>query len=69
VQTIHAYGGDKQECTIPGLLNFVKWRLILQVPQYGTYPCHPSGTKNFEVATRFVESLCTPAVEVQSKGK
>jgi hypothetical protein len=31
--------------------------------------CHSSGAKNFEVTSRFVESLCTPAVEVQSKGK
>jgi hypothetical protein len=24
--------------------------------------CHPSGTWNFEVAPRFLESLCTPGV-------
>ena len=36
VQTVNAGGGDKQECTVLGGLNFVKWRLTFQGLQCGT---------------------------------
>ena len=36
--------------------------LCLWVLKVELTSCHPLGTKNFDVAVRFVENLCTPGV-------
>jgi len=43
-----------------GRLNVNGWRLMFVASHYETSLSHHSGTKNFEVAARILENLCTP---------
>ena len=43
---------DKKKC-------FTLWVLSVDMA-----PCQPSGTKNFEIALRFLENLCTTGYEI-----
>jgi hypothetical protein len=52
-----------QVCTDLGRQCFVEAHRIFMGPQYGTFLSDPPGVYNFEVPYRFLENLCTPAIQ------
>ncbi len=52
-----------QDAQIPGVrslgrINFLRWRQCLWVLSMDLASCHPSGSRNFEVASTFSKKLC-----------
>ena len=57
--TYYARGAQIPDATSPWGLNVVRRRLIFVGPLYRNSSRHPSGAQNFDMAPRFLESLCT----------